>query len=210
MNKNNIAILISFATGVAVGVIGTYKVAEKKYRDIADEEIESVVAKFSDRKPLVINEDEEQSGEKVAIAKTSDGIQLKPDIETFRSTIAEHNYNQVSTQQSRPSKDEPIEEEPEVAEESLPRDIYTISPEEFDTIEGYRSETLYYTDDNYVVDDKYEPLDDEDIRLSIGCDPLGFFGEYEDDSVHIRNDIRMVDYEILRSAKTLDEIREGQ
>lgn len=84
--------------------------------------------------------------------------------------------------------------------------IYTIDPDDFNILEDYGTETLYYTRDNYVVDVDYRKLSDDEIKATIGHDPLGSFGEYEDDSVHVRNEIRQIDYEILLSDKDYNEI----
>ena len=40
----------------------------------------------------------------------------------------------------------------------------------------------------------------------IGPDALDHFGEYEDDSVYIRDEINEMDYEILKSEKKFSEI----
>lgn len=40
-------------------------------------------------------------------------------------------------------------------------------------------------------------MDDTEIQQSIGFESLGHFGEYEDDSVFVRNDRLKTDYEIL-------------
>lgn len=208
--NNNVTIVISFLVGAAVGVASTYKIAEKKYRDIADSEIESVKEQFKDRKPLVVNETEQDNHQVLdkKVAVVSNGVSLKPDIASFRSTIAKNDYNTVSNQTSVPTKHGYVEEEDDMPEEALPSDIYTIDPEEFNVLEDYGCATYYYTADDQIVDDTYEPLDDEDIRLLFGGDVGGRFGEYEEDSVHIRNELKKMDYEILQSQKTLDEIRE--
>ena len=53
----------------------------------------------------------------------------------------------------------------------------------------------YYSKDNVLTDDNDEIVDDVDEI--IGQDSLKHFGEYEDDSVYVRNDRRKCDYEIL-------------
>ena len=40
-------------------------------------------------------------------------------------------------------------------------------------------------------------MDEDEIEETIGKDSLTHFGEYEDDSVFVRNDRLKVDYEIL-------------
>ena len=49
--SKNIGMVLAFIAGAAVGVSATYKIAEQKYSNMANEEIESVVATFKNRKP---------------------------------------------------------------------------------------------------------------------------------------------------------------
>lgn len=70
---------------------------------------------------------------------------------------------------------------------------YVISPDEFG--EGTH-ETIYLT---YYADrvlaDEFDDIVD-DIEGTVGSKSLLHFGEYEDDIVHVRNDIIETDYEI--------------
>ena len=43
--------LLFFITGAAIGSVVTWKLIEKKYKDIADEEIASVIETFKAEKP---------------------------------------------------------------------------------------------------------------------------------------------------------------
>jgi hypothetical protein len=70
----------------------------------------------------------------------------------------------------------------------------------------------YYADDvlalEYADRDtgeiKYDVIDD--VEHTIGADSLTHFGEYEDDSVHVRNDRLECDYEILRDYRKFSDI----
>ena len=48
----------------------------------------------------------------------------------------------------------------------------------------------------------------EDVEDAVGIDSLNRFGEYEDDSVFVRNDARKCDYEILLDQRTYSEVVE--
>ena len=57
-----------------------------------------------------------------------------------------------------------------------------------------------------ITDENDEPIDDiDDI---VGSDFAEHFGEYEDDSVFIRNDRLQCDYEILRDDRNYADIAE--
>ena len=53
----------------------------------------------------------------------------------------------------------------------------------------------YYSGNGVLVDDNEEQVDN--VEELVGEDSLKHFGEYEDDSVYVRNDERKCDYEIL-------------
>lgn len=73
---------------------------------------------------------------------------------------------------------------------------YVISPKEFGGADGYDTISLtYYSGNGVLVDDNDEQV--EDVEELVGEGSLTCFGEYEDDSVYVRNDERKCDYEIL-------------
>ena len=67
-------------------------------------------------------------------------------------------------------------------------------------MEGYRTVTLYYHADGVLTDDQNEIVEDADDV--VGTDFSEHYGEYEDDSVCIRNDAKRTDYEILYDPST--------
>ena len=80
----------------------------------------------------------------------------------------------------------------------MPRTPYLIKPEEFD-IGDYEVITLRdYDDDVVTVDNTGKVLTEDEIEECVGFDSLTHFGEYEEDSVFVRNDDLRIDYEILR------------
>lgn len=79
---------------------------------------------------------------------------------------------------------------------------YVITPEEFG--EDYETESLVYYADGVLADYYDEPIDD--IDEYVGEDALNHFGEYEDDSVYVRNDEKKIDYEILRDVQKFSDV----
>ena len=57
--------LLCFVTGAAIGSVVTWKLIEKKYKDLADEEIESVIETFKNRKPRITKDEVKETVEKV-------------------------------------------------------------------------------------------------------------------------------------------------
>lgn len=81
---------------------------------------------------------------------------------------------------------------------------YVISPEEFGEKEDYETISLTYYADGVLTDDNDEKM--EDYEETIGKDSLDHFGEYEDDSVFVRNDKLRCDFEILSDLRTYSEV----
>ena len=70
----------------------------------------------------------------------------------------------------------------------------------------YEEVSLTYYADGVLTDDQDNII--EDVEGLVGLDSLNHFGEYEDDSVYIRDEMNEMDYEILKSEKKFSEIPE--
>lgn len=82
-----------------------------------------------------------------------------------------------------------------------------ISPEELGDCD-YEIVTLTYYADGVLADDCDDPITNVDDV--VGKESLTCFGRYEDDAVHVRNDERQVDYEILaREENYLDVVNKN-
>lgn len=80
---------------------------------------------------------------------------------------------------------------------------YVIPPEEFDE-NDYQTESLTYWADKVLTDDYGNII--EDVESLVGEDSLTHFGEYEDDSVFVRNDLLQVDFEILIDTRNYHDV----
>lgn len=84
-------------------------------------------------------------------------------------------------------------------------DPYVISPEEFGELgDDYETISLTYYADGVLADEMDEPI--EDVDDIVGKDSLNHFGEYEDDSVFVRNDRMRCDYEILLDSRKYSDV----
>lgn len=84
---------------------------------------------------------------------------------------------------------------------------YVISPAEFGDQDGYETESLTYYADGVLTDEYDEPI--EDVDDIVGLESLDHFGEYEDDSVFVRNDGRRTDYEILLDTRRYSDTKKS-
>lgn len=96
-----------------------------------------------------------------------------------------------------------IHQEGYVIEESDIQAPYVIEPEEFGGNDAYECVSLTYYTDGVLADEDGVVI--EDIDDVIGISSLEHFGEYEDDSVFVRNDKLRCDYEVLLSEERYSE-----
>ena len=167
-----------FAAGTVIGSAVTWKIIKTKYEQIANKEIESVKERFRNRENAA--EDDASDEE-----KNVDNSLKDRDLSSYESIINENAYRNYST---------PKGSENEIKEEESVDGPYVIPPEEYDE-NDYETESLTYYADG-VLTDIYDNII-EDVEGTVGTDSLTHFGEYEDDSVFVRNDERQIDYEIL-------------
>lgn len=177
--------LIIFVLGAATGSAVTWQFAKKKYERIAEEEINSVKEVFSKREQDMA--DVEITVEpKPSVEASLKKFEEKPDISTYAGILKNEAY---------------VPEGTEMAENKP----YVISPEEFGEFEDYDTISLTYYADQVLVDDGGDKI--EDVDDVVGMESLTRFGEYEDDSVFVRNDRLRCDYEILMDEQTYSEAR---
>jgi hypothetical protein len=185
--------MLYFLLGAAIGAGGSWIFLKNKYEKKADEEIESVKELYK-RMFLSPGKDKEEKKEKpetetkdekeTAVRFNSD----KGDIKDFVEKLRESGYNDSAANYEKQYLKEPMDQP------------YVITHDEFGEFSDYETIELRLYADGTLTDGEDEPVDD-DITDMIGEDFASHFGEYEDDAVYIRNDERMVDYEILRDER---------
>ncbi|MFA5655147.1 MAG: hypothetical protein WDA37_00220 [Dysgonamonadaceae bacterium] len=169
-----------FVLGVAVGSVVTWRCVEKKYEQIAQDEIDSVKEVFSKR--------EAEFTENTEARIKADNAKEKPSVIEYAARLREQGYTNYSDMVDE--KPEEVKKEPMSVDKP-----YVIAPEEFGDLDDYETISLTYYADQILADDNDVIVDDvEDV---VGFDSLNSFGEYEDDSVFVRNDRLKCDYEIL-------------
>lgn len=178
--KGTLSSFLIFAAGAAIGSVVTWKFIEERYKRIAQEEIDSM-NEYYRSKYNVEDDSEEDASEPV------DENQI--DIREYAKKLADQKYVDYSNLDATDDEEVDNVERP-----------YVVAPEEFGELEGYETITLYYHSDGVLTDDQNEIV--EDVDDVVGADFSDHFGEYEDDSVFVRNDAKRVDYEILYDPST--------
>lgn len=189
---------VAFLAGAAVGSAATWFCVKKVYERIAQEEIDSVKevfsARYSDDEPQDSDdaaEDEEQEASSPSdLAKKA---QNKPGIMEYAEMLSKAGYTNYSGNDvKQEDEDVPV----------------VIPPEEFGEREDYEQLSLIYFSDQVLVDDDYNVI--TNIDQLVGRDSLTTFGQYEDDSVFVRNHRLKKDFEILADPRTYGEMLESR
>lgn len=88
-------------------------------------------------------------------------------------------------------------------EETDMNEPYVISPDDFDE-NGYEIVSLTYYADDVLTDEHDNVIRNRDKLIGKGS--LTKFGEYEEDSVFVRDDERKIDYEILADTRNYHDL----
>ena len=169
---------VLFAVGAIVGSTATWLYLKDEYDRRLKEDVDSVKESFGR-----LYKKEEKPEEEKPYTPTKD------DLATLTKTIQTNGYRDYSNSE---------EEEKESMNEP-----YVISPNDFNEL-GYNTKTLTYWEDGIVTDNEDNIV--EDYEEHIGDDALGHFGEYEDDSVFVRNDEEQTDYDILLDGRNYHDV----
>lgn len=194
-----------FGLGVGVGVLSTRlyfkNKCDKRIKE-ALEELNAELHKVIDEATQEIEAKKEEAKnvypfpDPVIVRKNSPLTEEKPDIMDFyKEKVEKEGYTDYSTQVEGDSVEKKFNEEP-----------YVISPEAIGEMDGYSVISLTLFSDGVLADDDFEPMEQDEIADCIGEDYQDHFGDFEDDAVHIRNDIHRTDYEILKDLRSYDEV----
>jgi hypothetical protein len=83
-------------------------------------------------------------------------------------------------------------------------EVYVISPDVYGDMDGYDTENLTYYADKVLAYDDGEIV--KNVDELIREESLTHFGEFEDDSVFVRNEKLKTDYEILLDVRKYSEV----
>lgn len=186
--------LLGFLTGIILGGAVAWCYSKEKYAFIAEQEIASVKEAYSKR------EQQEKPVEPVTPTMLPPGkTGEKPSLVEYAKRVQGEGYTEYSTTVAGKAA-------AEETQKGTPGEIpYVISPDEFGEIDEYTQVSLTYFADG-VLSDEYGAVVDN-VEEIVG-DALNHFGEYEDDSVFVRNDAKRCDYEILQDLRTFEEFLE--
>lgn len=171
--------IVIFSSGVAVGVIATYKYFEVKSEKRINDEVQEIRDYYK----------ESHKSENESEMRDEDII--KEEVEDYKEAVRDYTSYTISR---------PVKKKEE--KELLP---YIIEPDSFGEEEDYEQIYLtWYAGDNHLADDMDELIDDVDG--TVGINNIKEIGKYEDDILHIKNDKLKCYYEICKSLDSYHDL----
>lgn len=193
MNKT----IFSFLGGACLGSVIAWQATKRYYAAIAQKEIDDQKRWFENKcaECGLVNKAKDliTKNEPVPEEEPFEDIRAQSKVLNEAVGIIEHEgYTQYSQRVHERLQNEEFSDKP-----------YVISPDEYGEMEDYTQVQLTYYMDGIVADENDHPVNcPEDI---LGDEFWMHFGEYRDDSLHIRNDVKRCDYELLKSLFTYSE-----
>ena len=168
---NGLKYAFAFAGGAAVGGIVAWQLLKTVYERYAQEEIKNVKEVYSKK----FGEPEEKNEEPATDEHEDD----------YEYLVFENIAQDYQTEEGGSDS----------MENDRPR---VIDPTLFGE-DGYEGISLTYWADGVLTDELDQIVDN--VEDTVGFESLTHFGEFEDDAVHVRNDRRKCDYEILMDTR---------
>ena len=195
MIGENIKNVLLFTAGLVMGSVVTWKMTKDKYEQWANDEIR-MMREYYNQKEEEYYEEEDLDEEPIE-AEVRTERSTKPDLTEYTSRLNESgyiDYSEISKKDEEEDDESDMEEKP-----------YVISPEEFGDFDDYETIELTYYKNGCVTDDQDILMSNDEVEEAIGWNNITRMGEYEEDALHVRNEKRKTDYEILQ---VFDDYRE--
>lgn len=194
--KSKFINVFMFAAGAVIGSAVTWKVVTTKYEQIIQTEVDAFKLSYAEAMSGTSEQDDECEPE-------------EEDEEDHRI-----NWDELEDLDEEDSDDDMNDYERLVhnytSEKGGAKEVvnapYVISPNDFGELDDYNQISLTYYADDILEDEDGEIV--TDIDELIGQRSLYTFGEYEDDSVFVRNERLRTDFEILKDYRTYAKAHE--
>lgn len=190
--------ILYFSGGAVVGAAAMWLLLKKKYDDELEQRTQSVIRAFTEqanRNAKTSLDDPSIEPDKTELADTPDN---EKDIMRNASDLSKRprvDYTAYGRTDDA-STETKIMSEPTVSE------THIIAPIDFGEIENYVQIQMTQFYDGVLTDDDFNMIDPADLEKWLGgIDPMNYYGEYEDDAVHIRNDSMKCYIEIVKDER---------
>lgn len=193
--NNAVVGILSFLGGAAVAAFVTYKVvdkkAEEKYEALFQEELASVKERFTVPKTNPVKEFLESKANTPVSDIVSPKVSTeKPSLKVAYARSIEHytNYSNKDYEKERDEKED--------------KTAYVITPDEFGEDDDYETQELTFYADGILADEDDTILDADEV---LGRGSLDHMGDYEDDTLHVKNEKRKLYYEVLVDERSYED-----
>lgn len=184
--------LCIFAAGALAGAAVAARVVREKYQQEAEEEIAEMRDYYRELRKNAKTPDEDKIEEEENIKEEKEENDKNEYDEIVKGYTNYTQYNDTETKENKK----------EEKEERTNYEPFIIDVEEFGEDPTYDTATLTYYKDKVLTND----LDDVIDYSVAGEENLKIFDEHPDcKAIYVRDDIYMVDYEILRDPYQYDE-----
>lgn len=181
--------LCIFAAGALAGAAVAARVVRDKYQQEAEEEIAEMRDYYRELRKNAKTPNEDTIVEEKEVKEENDKNEYDEIVKNYT------NYTQYNDTETKENKKEEKEERTNY-------EPFIIDAEEFGEDPTYDTATLTYYKDKVLTDD----LDDVIDYSVAGEENLKIFDEHPDcKAIYVRDDIYMVDYEIIRDPYQYDE-----
>ncbi len=185
--------LCIFAAGALAGAAVAARAVREKYQQEAEEEIAEMRDYYRELRKNAKTPDEDKMLEEDENSKEEKEENDKNEYDEIVKNYT--NYTQYNDTETKENKKEEKEERTNY-------EPFIIDAEEFGEDPSYDTTTLTYYKDKVLTND----LDDVIDYSVAGEENLKIFDEYPDcKAIYVRDDIYMVDYEIIRDPYQYDE-----
>lgn len=215
--------VLYFVAGALVGSAVTYKIVERRFNNLANEEIEAVRELYKQR--MAKDHSENIKGEKGVAGdpkgdiSTEKVVEIKsPNLEVMKNKemvekiVTKLNYKTGIDMAEEGTESQQIEEFVEESEdeedytvpvETLPDASrpYVITEDEYGELGNEEKDLIYYSDS--ILADEDDVITDPE---SVVGDALNEFNDPTLERVFVRDERSEIDYIILRSEKTYSEV----
>ena len=187
--------LCIFAAGALAGAAVAARVVRDKYQQEAEEEIAEMREYYRELRKNAKTPNEDKMLEEDENNKEEKEVEEENTKDEYNKIVKDYtNYTQYN--------DTDIKENKEEKEERTNYEPFIIDVEEFGEDPTYDTATLTYYKDKVLTND----LDDVIDYSVAGEENLKIFDEHPDcKAIYVRDDIYMVDYEIIRDPYQYDE-----
>lgn len=185
--NNKLFNVLMFTAGAAIGSLVTWKIVKTKYEQILQEEIDSVKETWA---RMGYQESDEET-------PYEEDEEEDEDDEWDDSVMTD--YAAIASKYSRSSDVENGEEGGGDDEVPYINGPVVITPDEYgDGNYDHDLHCINYYADGVLADDWGVKLD---IDETIGLEALEHFGDYAEDTVHVRNERLKADYEVVKDPR---------